>query len=237
MKIYITKPPHTKYGSIKLSTYKSIEDLIDNSSFWFDKPTFNKPLICIFMQEFFWRGFYSGLNGCDGKIKYFPEGVVKEELKRIVRNSINEYFYESLENRHYKWIGQIDVELVEKSNSGNFNLYLTKPSACDIRIAGMDRSILWLSLPMLMTCNYDDKYTHNFFNSNVGISGKFFRKNKDVKDIGIKFWDAIVNSFNIEFSNMNEFYNKIDDNNHKDGMSSSEFIKEFHFDINLKGGV
>lgn len=237
MKIYITKNPHTKYGSIKLSTYKSIEDLINNSYFWFDKPSFSKPLICDFTQQFYWRGFNSRISGTSGKIKYFPEGEVKEKIKEVVRNSIKEDFYETINNRHYKWIGEIDVEIIERNTSGNFNLYLTKPCIHGIQFAGMDRAILWLDYPILKTCNMDNKYFKYKlieFTGNASISGKFFRKNDEMKSIGLKFWDAIVNSFDVDFKDMDEFYQKINDNNHKKGMSDLEFIQEFYFDIKLK---
>lgn len=115
-------------------------------------------------------------------------------------------------------------------------MYLTKPCANEIKFAGMDRAILWLNYPILTTCNMDNKYFNcmqKYFHGNARISGKFFRKNKEMETIGLKFWDAIVNSFDIDFKDIDEFYKKINDNNHKKGMSELEFIQEFYFDINL----
>jgi hypothetical protein len=237
MKIYLTKKPHTKYGTIKLSTYNTIEDLIDNSLFWFDKPSFEKPLKCIFTGEFFWRGFDAKLSGTECKIKHFPDGEVKEKMKDVIRNSIREDFYETLYNRHYKWIGEIEVDLIERDCAGNFNLYLTKPSVDSIKFAGMDRFKLWIDYPILKTSDSDNAYfnvIHRYFYGNAFIIGKFFRKNKEVEEIGMKFWDAVVDSFDIEFENNIDFYQKISDKNHKKNMSSLEFIKEFYFDIKLK---
>lgn len=235
MKIYLTKPAHTKYGLIKLTPYTSVDDIIDNSSFWFVQPTFEKPFICFLTDDFGWRGFSSNYN-CYGKVKQFPEGDVKEAMKKIIRASIDDNFYESLHNRHYKWIGELAVDLEPSKTSGNFNLYLTKPSVWDVKFAGIDRATLWLYPPELKKEQddlYDESKIDYNFDGVVGIKGNYFRKFE--KTLNLIFWTDIVNSFDVSSENMDDFYRNINENNHKTGKSSKEFIKEYYFNLILRG--
>lgn len=236
MKIYVTKPAHTKYGRMKLDTYSSVEDLIENSTFWFDKPKFEKPFKCFLTDEISWNGFTNGFHSM-GSMKNFPEGEVKEVLKKMIRNSINEDFSETLVNRHYKWIGELDVDLIASETSGNFNLYLTKPDAIDIKVAGIDRAIIWLYKPTLKKVAdlYTGKTLTYQFDGIVGIKGLFFRKRE--KALCEIFWQNIVDSFDIQFNNMNEFYHRISNKNHKKGQSPKKFIKEYYFNLLLRGDV
>lgn len=237
MKIYLTKPPHTKYGRIKLNTYQTIDELVDDSTFWFDKPKFKKPFICVFTEELAWDGF-SNLYHCSGKIKNFPEGPVKEAMKTLIKNTIREDFYETFSNRHYKWIGEIEVDLVSSTTTGNFNLYLTKPDAVDIHVAGIDRATIWFHKPKLKR-ELIDLYESNKFNYHLegqsGIKGVYFRKFQ--KELCQMFWNDIVNSFDIQFDNMTEFYTKINNKNHKKGQSSKKFVKEYYFNLLLRGDI
>lgn len=235
MKIYLTKPAHTKYGLIKLTPFDSVDDIIDNSSFWFVKPTFEKPFICFLTDDFGWSGFSSDYQ-CSGKVKQFPEGVVKEAMKKMIRESIDDNFYESLHNRHYKWIGKLDVDLEPTKTSGNFNLYLTKPSVWDIQFAGVDRATVWLYPPELkkeQTDLYDSNKFHYSFDGLVGIKGIYFRKFDN--ELNLLFWNDIVKSFDISSENMDFFYRNINDKNHKECQSSTEFIKEYYFNLILRG--
>lgn len=236
MKIYITKPAHTKYGLIKLTPYASVDDIVENSTFWFVKPTFAKPFICMLTDDFGWPGFASDYQAF-GQIKDFPEGQVKEEMKKLVRNSIDDDFYESLNNRHYKWIGELDVDLIPSNTSGNFNLYLTKPDVWDIQFAGIDRATIWLYKPKLKRSEFDlyDNTKHHYtFDGIVGIKGQYFRKFAN-DSLGLLFWNDIVNSFDVNAENMDDFYRNINKNNHKKGKSSKKFIKEYYFNLILRG--
>ena len=235
MKIYLTKPAHTKYGLIKLTPYKSVDDLIENSVFWFVKPAFEKPFICFLTDDFGWRGFSSDY-ACSGKIMNFPEGEVKEAMKKTIRASIDDNFHESLHNRHYKWIGEVDVDLVPSETSGNFNLYLTKPDVWDIQFAGIDRANIWLYPPELKEVEadlYDNSKIHYRFDGVVGIKGNYFRKFES--DLNLRFWTDIVNSFDVNSENIDEFYRNINDNNHKKGQCSNKFVKEYYFNLFLRG--
>lgn len=235
MKIYLTKPAHTKYGLIKLTPYASIDDLIDNSTFWFVKPSFEKPFICFLTDDFGWRGFSTDYQ-CSGKIIDCPEGEVKEAMKKMIRESIDDNFYESLHNRHYKWIGELDVDLVPSETSGNFNLYLTKPSVWDIQFAGVDRATIWLYPPYLkkeQSDLYDNSKFHYNFDGRVGIKGNYFRKFE--KQLNFTFWTDITNSFDVSTEDMDYFYRNINETNHKEGQSSTEFIKEYYFNLILRG--
>jgi hypothetical protein len=235
MKIYITKPAHTKYGLIKLTPYSSVDDIVENSTFWFVKPDFEKPFICFLTDDFGWRGFSSDYQ-CSGKVKHFPEGAVKEAIKKKIRDSIDLDFYESLHNRHYKWIGELDVDLIPSETSGNFNLYLTKPDVWDIQFAGIDRATLWLYPPELkkeQTDLYDNDKFHYRFDGVVGIKGNYFRKFEN--KLNLMFWNDIVNSFDVSSENMDYFYRNINDKNHKEDQSSTEFVKEYYFNLILRG--
>lgn len=234
MKIYITKPPHTKYGRIKLNTYDSIDDLIENSMFWMVKPTFTKPMLCFLSGEFGWSGFSSDYQAY-GKIKNFPEGQVKDYMKKMIRDSIHDDFYESFNNRHYKWIGEFDVDLISSPTPGNFNLYLTKPDPIDIQVAGIDRATLWFYKPTLKreVDLYTQKTLTYNFDGAAGIKGKYFRKYE--KELSNIFWKEIVNSFDCQFNDMDEFYKRINNKNHKKGQSSKKFVKEYYFNLNVRG--
>lgn len=235
MKIYLTKPAHTKYGLIKLTPYASVDDIIENSIFWFVKPTFEKPFICFLTNDFGWRGFSSDYP-CSGKIKNFPDGEVKAAMKKIIRDSIDDDFYETLPNRHYKWIGELDVDLLPSETSGNFNLYLTKPDVWDIQFAGVDRATIWLYPPELKKIEsdlYDNNKFHYRFDGIVGIKGNYFRKFES--KLNLMFWTDIVNSFDVSSENMDDFYRNINDNNHKKGQGSNKFIKEYYFNLFLRG--
>lgn len=235
MKIYITKPVHTRYGRIKLEKFDSIESLIDNSMFWFVKPTFSKPFICFLTDELSRMGFNSDYQ-CNGKVKDFPEGEIKEIMKNMVRESIDDDFHESFPNRHYKWMGELDVDLLPSETSGNFNLYLTKPSVWDIQFAGIDRATIWLYPPYLKKEQSDlydtDKFYYDF-DGRVGIKGNYFRKFES--DLSVMFWTEIVNSFDVNSESMDYFYKTINDKNHKEGQSSTEFVKEYYFNLILRG--
>jgi hypothetical protein len=235
MKIYITKPIHTRYGRIKLDRFSSIESLIDNSMFWFVKPTFSKPFLCSLTDELSRMGFESDYH-CSGKVKDFPEGEIKEIMKNMVRESIDDNFHESLQNRHYKWIGELDVDLLPSETSGNFNLYLTKPSVWDIQFAGVDRATLWLYPPYLKKEQSDLYDTNKFyyaFEGRVGIKGNYFRKFEN--KLSLMFWNDIVNTFAVSSENIDDFYRNINDKNHKKGQSSTEFVKEYYFNLILRG--
>lgn len=229
MKIYITKPQHTKYGRIKIDNpFRSIEELIENSLIWFNKPFFHKPFIDLFDEKIAWRSWESHY---DSGILFsqFPEGEVKEALRQSVKNSINTDFYETLSNRYYTWIGEIDVEFIRKKKSGNFNLYLTKPSsAWDIRFAGIDRCKVFLSKP---NCPLNFQYIENHI---PYIQGKFFRKNKELENLTFEMWKSIKDSFDITDNNAVNFLESITATSHKDKQSCSEFIKEYFFDIQIK---
>lgn len=221
MKLYITKPKHTKYGRIELDTpFESIEELIEHSTIWFSKPVFEKPFIDIFGDKFCWRWWIAKYR-CSILFKHFPECEVKESIRELIKKSINSNFHENLHNRHYKWIGEIDVTLFRKKTSGNFNLYLTKPqSVWDIKYAGIDRFRIFFSKPELpLSFENENRYY---------IDGKFFRKSKEFENLCIEMWSCIKNSFDVQEEN---FLDNIIEQNHKNKQSSTEFIKEFFFDI------
>jgi hypothetical protein len=235
MKIYLTKPAHTKYGLIPLKKYESINDLIDNSVFWFVKPVFAKPFICFLTDEFGWPGFSTDYQ-CSGQIKDFPEGEVKEAMKTMVRESVDDNFHETLPNRHYKWIGELEVDIVSSETAGNFNLYLTKPDVWDIQFAGIDRAMVWLYPPKLTKQEklYKTDKDYYKFDGVVGIKGNYFRKFAN-DTLGIMFWMDIVNSFDVSYENVDDFYRNINDENHKKDQSSTQFIKIYYFNLFLRG--
>lgn len=232
MKIYITKPKHSKYGSIKLENpFNSIEELIDNSIVWFYKPAFEKPFMDIFGEGFVWRWWISKYSSSI-PLKYFPESEVKDNLRKLVLDSISPDFYESLHNRHYKWIGELDVDLIRKETIGNLTLYLTKPCVWSIKVAGIDRAKIWFTKPVLK--KYDNELSKEDLFLLDGlhyIDGKFFRKVDEHEDLCSDMWNSIINSFDVSYDN---FYSEITENNHKAGQSSNEFVKEYYFDILIK---
>lgn len=195
---------------------------------WFNKPFFHKPFIDLFDEKIAWRSWESHY---DSGILFsqFPEGEVKEALRQSVKNSINTDFYETLSNRYYTWIGEIDVEFIRKQESGNFNLYLTKPSnVWHLRYAGIDRCKIFLSKP-------DIPLNFQHIDNNMPyIQGKFFRGKKELEDLTFEMWKSIKDSFDIIDNNQFNFLESITEKNHKDKQSCSEFIKEYFFDIQIK---
>lgn len=241
MKLYITKPYHTRYGYMKIDNpYNTIEDLINESSVWFMKPKFLKPNICMFEGTIVWNGYHNhGYYSTSIRVSSLPEGQVKEKIKKLIRASISDDFSETRTNRYHTWIGEVDVEFVEKESKGNFNLYLTKPNAHSISFAGVDQCKIWLEQPKYNRI-YRDVGQKNEINYNMivkdkdYISGKIFRKTPELNFIMTKIWKALVESFDIEFKDSNDFYMKINDKNHKKGMSSRHFSAVFFFDLVLK---
>ncbi len=73
MKLYITKPRHTRYGYMKIDNpYQSIDELIEESSIWFMKPTYLKPVICMFEGVIVWYYFENhGYRSSSIKVKDF----------------------------------------------------------------------------------------------------------------------------------------------------------------------
>ena len=227
MKLYITKPKHTKYGRIPLENpFNSIEELIENCQVWLHKPFFEKPFMDIFGEGFCWR-FWNSDYHCSVFFNQFPEGEVKECIRQTINDSISANFHENRLNSHYKWIGEINVELFRKETPSNFNLYLTKPSSIwDIRYAGIDRCRIFLSKPNIPLDL--EKHYINY------ISGKFFRKNKEFEDFCLEMWSDIKNSFDVEDNIEFNFLEKISETNHKNNQDCANFIKEYFFDINIK---
>lgn len=225
MKLYVTKPIHSKYGRVKIQNpFKNINDLINNSSIWFYKPTFEKPFIDIFDETFYLRGWNTFSNSLI-PFKYFPEGEVKDYIYEKLFNSIDYDFHESIKNRYYNWLEIIDVELNQRTNKGNFDLYLIKPKhSWDIQFAGIDRTKVFLQLPDLKTKKEDFELFY--------IEGKFFRITKEVEPLMNDMWKSIKNSFNIEADK--NFLNRINDFNHKPNQGPKEFLKVFHCDLILK---
>lgn len=225
IKIYITKPIHTRYGRIQLDNpFKDINDMINNSCIWFYRPSFEKPFIDIFEENFCLRG-WDTFSKSLVLFKDFPDGEVKNHIYKKIFESVDSNFYEKIKNRYYNWLEIIDVELIQRKNKGNFDLYLMKPKyAWDIQFAGIDRAKIFLYQPDLKT---EKKYHELCY-----IEGKFFRKTKEVENLCIEMWKTIKNSFDVEDNE--HFLNLITDSNHKINQSSKEFIKIFHCDLKLK---
>jgi hypothetical protein len=80
---------------------------------------------------------------------------------------------------------------------------------------------------------YDNSKIHYRFDGIVGIKGNYFRKFES--DLNLRFWTDIVNSFDVNSENMDEFYRNINDNNHKKGQCSNKFVKEYYFNLFLRG--
>lgn len=226
IKLYITKPLHTKYGRIPLeNSFNSTDELIQHSRVWLCKPSFQKPFIDIFEENFCIREWHSSYQ--DGiRLKDFPDGKVKESICNVIKKTIEPNFYESLYFRHHKWIGEIDVTLIRKEKSGNFNLYLTKPSSVwDIEFAGIDRCKIFLNKPE-MPLNHEKHYLKNY------IKGVIFRKTPELEPLCIEMWNNVKDSFDIP--DQFNFLRKINDDNHKENQDCCNFMREFFFDIELK---
>lgn len=229
MNFYITKPTHDKYGRIQISeTFNTLDELIDDCSIWVKQPTFEKPFICVFENTLCIRGWDSR-HGYVGKLKYFPNCDVKDELKKLALNSIDESFHENINERYHRWIGVVDAVLTQSENSGNFNLYLTKPCASSIQSRGIDLAEIWLDKPVLEKQEAGTVYEYQRFIGKSSISGRYFRKEKHF--LLDSFWNSIVNSFDVPDSD--NFLYDINDNNSKPGQSRSEFLKEYYLNLNL----
>lgn len=242
MKLYITKPKHTAYGSIKMERYDSFERLLADCSIWFFKPFFLKPSICPFEQEFFWQGFsYPSNQESYIRYEFFPEGSVKEAIRDLVRQSLKPDLTETLSNRHHRWIGECDVVIreVQKDESSNFVLYFTKPDCVySIQSRGIDRCSLWLHRPLLKRVYFlnSKEYSYRLQTlENASISGKVLRKHPELKSLFLNLWQEIVESFNFTARDMDEFYTTISEKNHKRGQSCLGFIREVPLVITLAG--
>lgn len=225
--LYITKPIHTKYGSVSLENpFNSIDELISQSKIWFKKPYFEKPFMDIFGEGFCirnWTCFYN----CGIVFEEFPEGIVKEHIYNLIKSTIEPDFYENLYNRHHKWIGEVDITLIRKEKPGNFNLYLVKPSSVwDIQYAGIDRCKIFLKNPQMPLDT--EKYYLNY------IEGRVFRKTKELEEFCMEMWSNVKDSFELTDEDSFKFLQKITDNNHKENQGCKDFIKEFFFDIDFK---
>jgi hypothetical protein len=231
MKIYITKPIHSKYGSIKLENkYKNIDELVQDSCLWVRRPHFEKAFKCIFTDDLVIRGWYSDF-GYIGTVNNFPNNEIKKIIIEKIKNSIENNFYESLKNRHYKWIGELDLKMIRKETFGNFNLYLTKPTSFSIQSRGIDKAEFWLQRPVLKESKEENRVIYSF-SGESSISGKFFRKCFDEKFLE-EAWDDIVNSFDFEHKDMDEFYFNLKEEYSKPGQDYLNFCKEYYFDLIL----
>ncbi len=217
---------HTKYGYIKLKKrYRTLASFIDNCKVHFSKPYFSKPFKCAITNEFCWSGWTTDLNS-SSYVKDFPEGKVKERIKQLISDSIRNDLSETFENRHYKWIGELNVEFIRKEYSGDFNLYLTKPSVSEIKFSGLDRAIFWFYKPKIK------KFEHSVsFNSKSAFSGKTLRTCWDDNLFVSEVWKDIVCTFDIKYKSSGYFYRNISEEYQKTGENSEEFIKEYYFDL------
>lgn len=229
MTFYITKPTHNRYGRIKLiKNFRSVDHLIDNCSIWVKKPMFEKPFICIFENTLSIRGWDSSY-GYVGKLKNFPDCEVKDKLRNIALNSIDENFYEKINERYHRWIGSVNTVLSESTTSGNFNLYLTKPFVSSIQSRGIDRADIWLDKPILKKYEENTAFEYEAFQGKSSIKGKYFRKEKHF--LLAPLWDAIVNSFDV--NDNEDFLYLINENNSKSGQGRNEFLKEYYLNLRL----
>lgn len=224
--------------------YQTIDELIDDSSIWFMKPNYQKPVICMFEGVIVWYYFENhGYNSSSVRVRDFPEGEIKEKVKTLIRSSIEPNFHETRLNRYHRWIGSVDVTFVEKQTSGNFNLYLTKSCTHDLAFAGIDYCKIWLEKPRYIRVKIDSgmslkTYYEMEVKNKSYISGKVFRKHHEIEHISSKMWKSIVNSFDLNFDFekddiADDFYMKINNRNHKKGMSSKKFFEVFFFDLIL----
>lgn len=219
--------------------YQTIDELVNASSVWFMQPYFNKPNICMFEGVIVWNGYENhGYGSSCVKVSDLPEGAVKDAIKALIKTTINPDFTEDRPCRYYKWMGEVDVTFVERTTSGNFNLYLTKSSPHDISFAGIDRCRIWLEQPKYkkfeidvgskVYYNYEMRVKHQKY-----ISGRVFRKTSEIKYISDKMWQSVIDSFTVEFDDIYDFYLNINTKNHKKGMTSKKFSKVFFFDLIL----
>lgn len=227
--------------------YKTIDDLINDSSIWFMKPEFLKPNICMFEGTIVWNGYENhGYDSSSFKVKDFPEGEIKEKVKSLIRASIHPNFHETRLNRYHCWMGELEVTFIERETSGNFNLYLTKSSPHQIAFAGIDYCKIWLEKPKYVRVKIDSgmrisTYYEMEVKDKKYLSGKIFRKTPEIDYISSKMWKIIVNSFDLNFNFeqgniIKDFYMKINTRNHKKGMSSKKFVEVFYFDLILNKG-
>lgn len=224
--------------------YQTIDELVNASSVWFMKPYFNKPNICMFEGTIVWNGYDNhGYGSSCVKVRDLPEGAVKDRIKALIKTTIDSDFSESRAYRYYKWIGEVDVTFVERTTSGNFNLYLTKGTPHEIAFAGIDRCRVWLEQPKYKKFEIDvgNKIYYNYemrVNHQKYLSGKVFRKTPEIEYISATMWKSIVNSFDLNFNfeeddMVDDFYMKINNRNHKKGMTSKKFSQVFFFDLVL----
>lgn len=224
--------------------YQSIDELIEDSSIWFMKPTYLKPVICMFEGVIVWYYFENhGYRSSSVRVRDFPEGEVKEKVKTLIRESIESNFHETRLNRYHRWVGEVDVTFVEKEISGNFNLYFTKSSPHDLTFAGIDYCKIWLEKPRYIRVKIDSgmnlkTYYEMEVKGKSYVSGKVFRKTPEIAYISSNMWKSVVNSFDLNFNfekddMADDFYMKINNRNHKKGMSSKKFFEVFFFDLIL----
>jgi hypothetical protein len=208
------------------------------------KPTYLKPVICMFEGVIVWYYFENhGYRSSSVKVKDFPEGDIKEQVKILIRSSIEPDFHETRLNRYHRWIGEVDVTFIEKETSGNFNLYFTKSCPHDLTFAGIDYCKIWLEKPRYIRVNIDSGMSFKtYYEMEVKgksyISGKVFRKTPEIAYISSTMWKSVVNSFDFKFNFeeddiADDFYMKINNRNHKKGMSSKKFFEVFFFDLIL----
>jgi hypothetical protein len=177
------------------------------------------------------------------KVKDFPEGEIKEKARELIRSSIEPNFHETRINRYHRWIGEVDATFVERKTSGNFNMYLTKSCPHDITFAGIDFCKVWLEKPKYVRVVIDSgmrkkTYYEMEVKGKSYISGKVFRKTPEIEYISSTMWKSVVNSFDLNFNfekddMADDFYMKINNRNHKKGMSSKKFFEVFFFDLIL----
>lgn len=233
--LYITKPAHTKYGTIPFPKYNNIEDLLNDCKIWFKKPALEKPCLCVFTSEFIWYGFQSDLRECFIYFKDLPEIKVKDEIRNIITESLNEDLSESLSNRHYKWIGTINVniDIVNKDAEKKIVLYLTKPCVWSIRSAGIDRAKIWFKKPKLkriyMRNDKKEDYIKSLEADCPYLCGRLIRKTKELEPLCDIMWQSILDSFN--YNEEKGFYYNLSERSHKKGQSETKFIKEFYITI------
>lgn len=150
MEIYITKPAHSEYGHGRIpinNRFSTIDELIENSKVWFNKPSLTKPFLDIFTDKFIFRGWHN-YHLCYILVKDFPECQVKEFVKNKIRESVFDDFSETYKNKHYRWVYPINVKITSSEEPGNFDLYVKKPSSVhDIQYAGIDRFKIYLEDP------------------------------------------------------------------------------------------
>lgn len=239
MKLYITKPKHTAYGSIKMDRYDTFESLLDNCDIWFFKPEFEKPFLCCFEGSFEWRGFSTpNVNQSNIKYNFLPEGEVKKAIRQVIQQSLNEDLSENIRNRHYKWIGEVDVDILLTNNKheANFLLYMVKPSSVSsIMVRGIDHFKVFLHHPILkkVPLGNDDRDILST-NQDVYLSGKVFRKHPELSSILDYLWRPVIESFDVDPLDIENFYYNIKDSNHKKGQGPLEFILEVPLSLSLK---